>query len=171
MILTGSEILKEIEAGNIDIDPFDVTRLNPNSYDLTLSRQYGVYNSFPLDSRGVNSMIVKTFQELTLLPGTLYLMNTVERTSTTKYAPLIEGKSSIGRLGIEIHKTAGVGDVGFKGVWTLEVQVVHPVKVYAGMPIAQIMFHSVQGEVNMQYKGKYQEASSLEASKMYKEFQ
>lgn len=89
-----------------------------------------------------------------LVPGVLYLASTVEYTETHTTVPHLDGKSSIGRLGIFIHATAGRGDVGFKGHWTLELSVVQPVRVYAGMPIGQLTYHLVHGEVERAYQTK-----------------
>ncbi len=66
----------------------------------------------------------------------------------------MEGKSSVGRLGIDIHATAGKGDVGFCNTWTLEISVVQPVRVYAGMPIGQLIFFDVKGDVQRKYNEK-----------------
>lgn len=151
MILTDSAIRDAMARGTIEIDPFDPAALGPNSYDVHLSQHFGTYGGVnggfeagvPLDCReepwldhweaGEHGVILK--------PGILYLAVTVERTKTTEHIPYLDGKSSIGRLGIFIHTTAGRGDVGFDGHWTMEITVVHPVKVYVGMPIGQLTFH------------------------------
>lgn len=91
---------------------------------------------------------------LVLYPNILYLGSTVEYTETHKHVPFIEGKSSTGRLGIDIHATAGKGDVGFCGHWTLEISVKHPVRVYAGMPVGQLIYFSVEGDVTNSYDKK-----------------
>lgn len=91
---------------------------------------------------------------LILYPEILYLGSTVEYTETHAHVPFIEGKSSIGRLGIDIHATAGKGDVGFCGHWTLEISVKQPVRVYAGMPIGQLIYFPVDGEVLNPYDKK-----------------
>lgn len=91
---------------------------------------------------------------LILYPGILYLGSTVEYTETHAHVPFIEGKSSMGRLGVDIHATAGKGDVGFCGHWTLEISVKQPVKLYAGMPCAQLIYFPVDGEVLNPYDKK-----------------
>ena len=68
--------------------------------------------------------------------------------------PFLEGKSSIGRLGIDIHATAGKGDIGFCNTWTLEISVRQPVRIYAGMPIGQLIYFEVSGEVQVSYNRK-----------------
>ena len=100
-------------------------------------------------------------------------MHTVERIHTKKYVPVLDGKSSIGRLFMKIHETAGYGDPGFNGQYTLEVTVVHPLRVYAGMRVAQMRFHSICGEVEKPYNGNYvgDAARGPVASRAYKQFQ
>lgn len=80
-----------------------------------------------------------------LKPGVGYLMHTAERIWTTKYVPVLDGKSSLGRLFMTAHVTAGYGDPGFNGQYTLEVVVTHPVIVYPGMRFCQIRFHTYIG--------------------------
>jgi dCTP deaminase len=84
---------------------------------------------------------------------------------------MIEGRSSIGRLGIRIHATAGFGDIGFSGNWTLEIDVVQPVKIYAGIEICQIFYHTTLGGLTKTYKGKYQGSKLPLPSAIWKEFQ
>ena len=88
------------------------------------------------------------------MPSKLYLGVTEEYTETHAHVPFLEGKSSIGRLGIDIHATAGKGDVGFCNYWTLEISVRQPVKIYAGMPIGQLIYFVVDGEVEVLYNKK-----------------
>ena len=90
-----------------------------------------------------------------LEPGILYLGVTEEYTETHRHVPFLEGKSSIGRLGIDIHATAGKGDVGFCNTWTLEISCVQPVRVYAGMPIGQLIYFMIDGDVNNNYANKH----------------
>ena len=101
-----------------------------------------------------------------LMPGTLYLGETVEYTETTGYVPKIDGRSTTGRLGIVIHLTAGFGDNGFKGKWTLEITVTHPVIVYPNMEIGQLYFEEIQGDSSMKYDGKYQNQQGVQAAKI-----
>jgi dCTP deaminase len=83
-----------------------------------------------------------------------YLGVTLEYTETHAHVPFLEGKSSTGRLGIDIHATAGKGDVGFCGNWTLEISVKQPVKIYKGMPIGQVIYFPVEGEIITPYNKK-----------------
>ena len=143
MILTDNDIVKQIKSGFIEISDFKQENLGSNSYDLTLGSSLLVYTGEELDCKEENPFVrfeIPVDEGYMLLPGQLYLGVTGERTRTKHHMPFIEGKSSIGRLGISIHATAGVGDIGFNGYWTLELSVIKPVRVYAGMPIAQILF-------------------------------
>jgi dCTP deaminase len=84
--------------------------------------------------------------------------------------PMLEGRSSIGRLGLFVHVTAGFGDVGFKGFWTLEIFCVQPIKIYAGVEICQLFYHTIDGDYDTYSKGKYQKNSGIQTSKLYEEF-
>ena len=149
MVLSGQEIKRQLGT-NIVIDPFDESRLNPNSYNLTLHDELMVYEEVVLDMRKANRVrrIGIPPEGLVLHPNQLYLGRTVERTETHNFVPMIEGRSSIGRLGLFVHVTAGFGDVGFCGYWTLEMFAVQPVRIYAGVAICQIFYHDIHGDVH-----------------------
>mgnify|MGYP001591669011 FL=1 len=127
-----------------------------NSYDVHLSKHLAQYVDKNLDSKKHNK--VKHFEipktGFVLKPGQLYLGSTKEYTESHKHVPFLEGKSSTGRLGIDIHATAGKGDVGFCGFWTMEISTSKPVRVYAGMPIGQLIFYVVSGKVERVYSKK-----------------
>jgi len=171
MILSGLAIKNHI-GREIIIDPFDETRLNPNSYNLSLHNELLTYTHDTLDMRTDNPTQTLTIppEGFTLMPGKLYLGRTAEYTRTEGYIPMLEGRSSIGRLGICIHVTAGFGDVGFAGYWTLELFCVQPVKIYAGVQIAQIYYHTISQPYERYTKGKYQNNEGIQASMLYKEF-
>jgi dCTP deaminase len=171
MILTGLEIKEQILIGNIIISPFDGDLINPNSYDLRLGDTLLVYDEECLDPRKQLKTKEISIPEdgYVLQPGVLYLGHTIEHTESKLFAPMLEGKSSIGRLGVSVHITAGVGDVGFSGQWTLEISVVHPVVVYPKMKICQVMFFDVTGEIS-EYSGKYQNQEGIIESLSYKDF-
>ena len=156
MILTDKQILDSIEKGSILIEPFDPKRLGSNSYDVHLGKTLATYNDEVLDARKHNQ--ITTFEipdeGFVLQPDMLYLGVTHEYTETHEHVPFLEGKSSVGRLGIDIHATAGKGDVGFCNFWTLEISVKMPVRVYAGMPIGQLIYFEVQGDVINPYNKK-----------------
>jgi len=156
MILTDTQILREIRHGSIVIRPFSRRHLGSNSYDVHLGRWLAMYRDEILDSRRHNK--VDHFripaEGLILVPSKLYLGVTREYTETHRHVPFLEGKSSIGRLGIDIHATAGKGDVGFCNHWTLEISVRQPVRVYAGMPIGQLIYFEISGDVEIPYSKK-----------------
>ena len=172
MILTGSEIKKEIATGNIIIEPFNEKSINPNSYNLRLDDTLYVYKDRILDMRNDKYVLEKiTIPEtgFLLVPGQLYLGKTMEYTATDKYLPMLEGRSSVGRLGICIHITAGFGDVGFKGNWTLEITCTRPVKIYPYVNICQIYYNEIKGDIEL-YDGKYQNSREVLPSKLHDDF-
>jgi dCTP deaminase len=170
MILSGQEIRSQL-GKNIVIDPFDESRLNPNSYNLTLHDELMVYEELVLDMRRANrTRRIKIPPEgLVLSPNQLYLGRTVERTETRNLVPMIEGRSSIGRLGLFVHVTAGFGDVGFCGYWTLEMFAIQPVRVYPGVAICQIFYHDIRGPFTAYASNKYQNNTDIQPSLLFKE--
>lgn len=156
MILTDKKILESIEKGEIVIDPFDRTKLGTNSYDVHLGKFLGVYKDYELDARKHNEIDIFEIDHegFVIQPGTLYLGVTMEYTETHNSVPFLEGKSSVGRLGIDIHATAGKGDVGFCNTWTLEISCVQPVRIYVGMPIGQLIYFAVDGKIENYYNTK-----------------
>lgn len=145
-----------MENDSIVIRPFRIKDLGSNSYDVHLSGHMACYTNRILDARSHNEIEHFNIGDdgILLLPGVLYLGSTLEYTETHHHVPFLEGKSSTGRLGINIHATAGKGDVGFCGHWTLEISVIHPVQVYAGMPIGQLIYFPVSGEISTKYNQK-----------------
>lgn len=156
MILTDKKILEAIESHQIVIEPFHRDCLGTNSYDVHLGKYLAVYRDRVLDAKKHNQVEMLEIGEegFVLQPGTLYLGVTEEYTETHNSVPFLEGKSSIGRLGIDIHATAGKGDVGFSNNWTLEISCVQPVRVYAGMPIGQLIYFLVDGDIENYYNKK-----------------
>ena len=270
-MLTGSEILKQYNKGNIDIYPFNEDQINPNSYNLKLAPQLLVYkrgsdrinllpgnediskttqrsNSFGgindakivplnkveepvklydtvvksddvaeyLDRKNIEIRTPKLLTEessreifaeeinrkqnsiptlesvalapidmhqnnetiefeipkegYVLQPGILYIGRTIERTHTDKFIPMINGRSSGGRLGISIHICAGFGDIGFDGSWTLEITCVEPVRIYPGEEVAQICYFKPYGKIKNEYlyHGRYQGQIDATASRFFK---
>lgn len=156
MILSDKAILKEIEKGNILIEPYRSDCLGSNSYDVHLGKYLATYKDAVLDAKKHNLITEFTIPEegFVLQPNILYLGVTEEYTETHAHVPFLEGKSSVGRLGIDIHATAGKGDVGYCNTWTLEISVSQPVRVYAGMPIGQLIYFAVEGDVKNLYNKK-----------------
>lgn len=171
MILSGKKI-KEKLGQEIIIEPFNDKQLNPNSYNVRLHDKLLVYKNPALDMRKPNETneLIVPQSGLLLNPGTLYLGRTVEYTKTTNFVPMIEGRSSIGRLGLFIHITAGFGDVGFNGYWTLEMFCVHPIKIYPGVEIGQIFYHTIYGDFIPYTSNKYQNNTDVQPSLLYKEW-
>ncbi len=146
MILSDTSILEEIEKGTIVISPMTgntlalilTTCTSVNTWQRIrtgywMRRSHNEIEHFEIPEEG-----------FVLQPGTLYLGVTLEYTETHAHVPFLEGKSSTGRLGIDIHATAGKGDVGFCNTWTLEISCAQPVRVYAGMPcIGQLIYYLV----------------------------
>ena len=142
--------------GNIVIEPFNPANLGTNSYDLTLSNTLILYTERVLDVRKKNpsAPIIITEEGIVLQPNIVYLASTIEYTQTLRHVPILMGKSSLGRLGLFVHVTAGFGDVGFAGHWTLELVCVQPVKIYAGMKIAQIVYNDITEMPKVSYDKK-----------------
>ena len=172
MILSGKEIMKNIGKG-IVIEPFDAAKVNPNSYNLTLADELLVYEHDILDMKTPNPTKKMMIPEdgLMLEPNKLYLGRTNEYTKTDRFVPMLEGRSSIGRLGLFVHVTAGFGDVGFSGYWTLEIFCVQPIKVYPNVEICQIYYHNIMGEYESYNSGKYQNNTGIQPSLLYKDFE
>ena len=172
MILSGKEI--ERHMGNeIIIKPFNKSQLNPDSYNLRLADELMIYDLHELDMKKKNSgHLIKIPEEGYLLePNKLYLARTMEYTKTECFVPMLEGRSSVGRLGLFIHVTAGFGDVGFSGYWTLEMFCVQPIRIYSGVEICQIYFHTVLGTADKYDSGKYQNNKGIQTSLLYKDFE
>ena len=172
MILSGLEIKKRM-GKELIIEDFDEKRLNPNSYNLRLHHEMLVYKNSVLDMKKKNEAetIVIPEEGFLMQPGKLYLARTLEYTKTEKFIPMLEGRSSTGRLGLSIHVTAGFGDVGFSGYWTLEMHCLQPIVIYPNVEICQIYYHSIQGEYEEYTKGKYQNNTGIMPSLLYKDFE
>lgn len=162
MPLSDAYIISAMERGEIALRPFLRQCLQPNSYDLHLGSKLLTYTSRALDARSAHETeaFVIGDEGFLLEPNKLYLGSTEEYTETSpRFVPYIDGKSSVGRLGLWVHVTAGGGDAGFKGHFTLELVTVQPLRIYAGMPIAQIRFEPAFGDVQRPYgrvTSKYQ---------------
>jgi dCTP deaminase len=156
MILSDSKILESIADGEIIIEPFRREALGTNSYDVHLGKWLATYRDEILDARRHNPIDLFEIPDegFVLQPGELYLGVTEEYTESHSAVPFLEGKSSVGRLGIDIHATAGKGDVGFCNTWTLEISCSKPVRIYRGMPIGQLIYFRVEGEIENYYHKK-----------------
>lgn len=171
MILSRIEIQKKLNK-ELFIEPFNKKQLNPNSYNLTLADELLVYENSMLNIKRNNPVkhMKISPKGFLLWPGKLYLGRTKEYTKTLNHVPMIEGRSSVGRLGLFVHITAGFGDVGFEGYWTLEMFCVQPIKIYSGIEICQIYYHALQGDFKT-YQSKYHKNKGVQPSLMYKDFE
>lgn len=171
MIISGNEIKRRL-GKDIGIEPFDVAQLNPNSYNVRLHNTLLVYDEPVLDMKKQHKTksIIIPQEGLVLETGKLYLGRTIEHTRTDSLVPMLEGRSSIGRLGLFIHVTAGFGDVGFNGFWTLEMFCIQPIRVYPGVEIGQIFYHTIEGEFTRYVSNKYQNNQTIQPSMLYKDF-
>jgi len=172
MILTGPEIARRM-GNDIRIDPFDPALVNPNSYNLRLNNELVVYKSRELDMKkaGETETIQIPEEGLVIEPGRLYLGRTLEYTETFNLVPMLEGRSSIGRLGLFVHVTAGFGDVGFRGYWTLEISAIQPIRIYPFVSICQIFYHTIEGDIIEYKSGKYQNNKGIQPSLLFKELE
>jgi len=199
-ILVGTEIINEYNNGKIIISPFNEKHIGPNSIDVTLSNTLITYtpikigykenigyvvipqaepSSTILDMASENKFYaIKIPDEgLVIQPNILYLGSTNEACGSDYYIPMYEGRSSMARLGIQSHLSAGFGDIFFKSNWTLEITVVHPTKIYPNRRIGQVYFHNVNEDVRKgllnkgkEYKGKYVNQPGPQISKSYMDF-
>lgn len=156
MILSDKRILEEMEKGTIKIVPYERECLGSNSYDVHLGKWLATYTDKELDAKKHNTIEYFEIPDegFVIHHHEFYLGVTEEYTETHAHVPFLEGKSSTGRLGIDIHATAGKGDVGFCGNWTLEISCKQPVRIYKGMPIGQLIYFPVDGDVEIKYNSK-----------------
>jgi len=172
MLLSSDEIHRRLRGAEIKIDPFDPSRLNPNGYNLSLHHELLVYEEIVLDAAVPNRYRRLEISDdgLTLQPNMLYLGRTVEYTETHGLVPMIQGRSSLGRLGLFINPGGSMGDVGYCGTWTLEMHCVQPVRIYPGMQVCQIFFQQLCGDGQDYCSDKYQHSRDIQPSLMYREF-
>jgi dCTP deaminase len=172
MLLSSDEIHARLRNDEITIDPFDSDRLNPNGYNLALHDQLLVYEEIVLDAATPNRYrrLEIPDEGLTLQPNLLYLGRTVEYTETRGLVPMIQGRSSLGRLGLFINPGGSMGDVGYCGTWTLEMHCVQPVRIYPGMQVCQIFYQTLCGGGKVYSSDKYQHSRDIQPSLMYREF-
>ena len=172
MILSGLAIREQIRRGTIAIEPYEESRLNPNSYNLRLHEKLLVYREEVLDVKKPNAYEAVTIPKegMILRPGELYLGRSEEYTRTDKFVPMLEGRSSLGRLGLCVHITAGFGDVGFAGYWALEIHAIRPIRIYPLIEICQIYYHTIEGDYIPYRSGKYQNNTDVQPSMSWKDY-
>jgi dCTP deaminase len=187
VVLSDRTIRSEIEAGRIEIDPYDEAMIQPSSIDVRVDRKFRVFHN----ARHPFIDVRQPMEDLTELveaegdrpfilhPGEFVLGQTLERvTLPDDLVARLEGKSSLGRLGLLIHSTAGFVDSGFSGNLTLELSNVAnlPITIYHGMPIGQISFMRMDGPVESPYGSretgsKYQGQAEPTPSRFYENFE
>jgi dCTP deaminase len=158
MILTGSAIKQAVKRHAITITPFKTELVNPNSYNFRLGADiYEVTEEFidPHQTPKTNKLELENDGSVLLSPGKLYLGSTFEAIGSEEYVTSLGGRSSIGRLGLFLQITADLGQLGDAHSWTLELKVVKPLKLYAGMPIGQVSFWTTKGKKNTYYRKRY----------------
>lgn len=171
MILTGPEILRQHALGRIQIDPFDPDQINPNSYNFRLGPTIKWYRNHTLDVKVKQEVEIATIPDdgFVLLPEKIYLGHTAEVMGSDFYVPIVRGRSSTARIGLFVHVTADLIDIGSHNQWTLQLHSVQPLRVFPGMVIGQVTFWCPQGEVTL-YQGKYQGSMGPKESEIYRDF-
>lgn len=172
MILTCSEILKNIKEHKIKVTPFDEEMLNPNSLDYRIDNKLLEIDDIPVDPKKKTSYHEINFTDdgYVLSPHKTYLANTYEEIGSAEFVPLLIGKTSLGKLGLFLQITADLGNLGSSHRWTLELKAVQPIKIYPMMRIGQVSFWKTTGDRDMLYQGKYSKFSTAASSEIYKEF-
>lgn len=185
MILSDKSIKEKLKAGEISISPFSQDSLQPASYDLHLDENIMYFNTDGnnvIDVRKpIDDLMIKTQIDdsgFVIEPHQLVLANVVEITGVdSKHVGRLEGKSSLARIGLIIHATAGFLDPGNKLRLTLEMVNLSPlpIRIYAGMKIAQIAFEELDTPCERPYgskslNSKYVGDLTVQASKMWKNF-
>lgn len=170
MILTGKKIHEEVQVGHITLDPFVPGRLTTNSYDLTLGPTLIRYTGDILDPRCENPYETITIPEegYDLPAGSFHLGASIERIGSDRFVPIIHARSGIARLGLFVHITADLIDIGSKGVVTFQLFATLPIRLYSGMQLAQVTFWQPKGEVIL-YQGKYQGSTGPRTSESYRD--
>lgn len=171
MILTGSEIIKNIKNKKIIISPFNKKQVTTNSYDLSLGNKIIRYKDKKIDPK-----VESNFEEIEiddngffLDSGDFVLGHSSEKIGSDFFVPIIHGKSGIARMGLFIHVTADLIDIGSHGVVTFQLYATLPVYIYPKLLIAQVSFWKTYGDISL-YKGKYQNSTGPRESMIYKDF-
>ena len=170
MILTGHDIVRARAVGDLTLEPFDSDCVQPNSYDLHLGDRLLTYDEAVLDARKDNPYTIHRIgpDGFLVQPDRVVLGHTVERVGSAVYVPILKARSTTARLGLFVHMTSDLIDLGSVGQLTLQLHAVQPLRVYAGMRLAQVTFWGTQGE-RMLYAGKYQGSKGPVASKSFQD--
>jgi dCTP deaminase len=172
VILTGPYIAREVRRGRITIEPFEKGCLNPNSYNYRLGSEIVEIEDEVLDPRRMPRLRRREIptEGFVLQPGRLYLAYTREKIGSCFYVTSLIGRSTVGRLGLWLQITADLGHLGAEHNWTLELKVVQPLRVFAGMQIGQVTFWQTSGPRDLLYRGKYAHDVKAQASRILREF-
>ncbi|QDV64234.1 MULTISPECIES: dCTP deaminase domain-containing protein [Crateriforma] len=170
MLLSSEEILRR-QNHDLTISPFNPSRLNPNSYDLSLHNELLIYEEIVLDAAAPNRYrrIEIPAEGLILQPNFLYLGRTVEYTETHRLVPMVRGRASLSRLGLFVCPGGSLGHCGYCGTWTLELHCVQPVKIYPGMQVCQILYAELAGHCEDYSSDKHQNSHDIQPSHLYRE--
>ncbi len=157
MILTGKEIVRQVECGSIIIDPFEESNVNPNSYNYRLGDKYVLLPE--LEDANITAEQEADLRSiprdgLLLEPGHVYLSSTYETIGSSKFVTSLIGRSSVGRLGLFLQISADLGNLGPAHKWTLELTCVQPILVYPHMSVGQVSFWIPEGDIT-EYEGLY----------------
>lgn len=170
MMLSADEIRQRL-GDDIQIDPIGDDAINSNGVNLRLHDELLVYEEIVLDAAKPNRYrrLAIPDEGLILQPGLLYLGRTVEYTRTRGLVPMIQGRSSLSRLGLLVNPSGTLGDNGYCGTWTVEMHCIQPVRIYAGMQVCQIAYLQLLGGGENYDGGKYQNSTDIQVSQMYRE--
>ncbi|MDD1719927.1 MAG: dCTP deaminase [Methanoregulaceae archaeon] len=180
MILVDWQIRDRVARGHIRVDPFDPALVQPNSLDIRLGSHFVWYEEGDevIDPFRMETVIASTSgvvaDSIDIRPGQFVLAETLEVIGLPdNIVASIEGKSSVARLGVELHQTGGWIDAGFSGTITLEMCNVNqrPVRMYAGMPVGQLVFYTTERAecpYNLKEDAKYQDQRQATLSRYYR---
>ena len=172
-MLNKRSITEEIKRGSIFVDN-GLEQLEKNSILVTLGDTIKVYDASHLDSRyeTPTKEFVIPDEGFPLAPQAkeFYIGRTKEYTKIHGFVPLLTGTEELATMGVEVHVTAGFGDTGFEGTWTLEIVCTNPTKVYPKMPIGRIYYYPLIGDANIEYRGKYFRQIDPTASRLSQEY-
>lgn len=172
MILTGNEICKEVKKGKIIIEPFDKRNITTNTYDLALGSEYLVYLEKVLDPRKNNRYEIKKIPNKghKMNKGDFILGHSHETIGSKHYVPIIHARSGIARLGLFVHITSDLIDIGSIGNITFQLYATRSIVLYPGMKIGQVSFWVPKGKIEL-YDGKYQGSKGPRPSEVHKDFE
>ena len=172
MILTGNEIISRHQGGELFIEPFSAEQVNPNSYDLRLGSTLLSYRETIIDvkSPAAYELVQIPPKGIVLEKDKFYLGSSQEIVGSTHFVPILHAKSGIARLGLFVHITADLIDIGSMGQITFQLLPTMNIRVFSGMRIAQMSFWQTKGVIKL-YQGKYQNSSGPQPSRIYESWQ